>query len=551
MPDSKDPMVPDGEVNPYDTDYQVGQDNIVVSVGPFGLDIHNRVFVISGLAIVIFVVLTLAFHSQMEPIFSSVLKWLTTNLSWFFLSVGNIFVILCLALVFSPLGKVRLGGTLARPDYNYLAWFSMLFAAGMGIGLMFYGVSEPLSHFSSSLGGVSIENGVRSDTAPLAAATGDPATARHLAMATTIFHWALHPWAIYAMLALGLALFSFNKGLPLTMRSVFYPLLGDAVWGWPGHIIDILAVLATLFGLATSLGLGASQAASGLNYLFGIPMGEPTQIILVIGITAITLLSVVAGLEKGVRRLSEINMMLAALLLLFIVIVGPTLALLTGFFSNLASYLQYLPALSNPFGRDDSNFVASWTAFYWAWWISWSPFVGMFIARVSRGRTVREFIISVLIVPSLACVMWMTILGNTAIHQFFDLGYKAVAEAKLPLQLFTMLDTLPLAQITSLIGILLVVVFFVTSSDSGSLVIDIISAGGKVNAPTPQRVFWCSFQGVVAIALLLGGGLVALQTMVLTTGLPFAIVLLIAAVSVLKGLATEPRLRTNAGAERG
>ena len=550
MPDSKDPMVPDGEVNPYDTDYQVGQDNIVVSVGPFGLDIHNRVFVISGLAIVIFVVLTLAFHSQMEPIFSSVLKWLTTNLSWFFLSVGNIFVILCLALVFSPLGKVRLGGTLAKPDYNYLAWFSMLFAAGMGIGLMFYGVSEPLSHFSSSLGGVSIENGVRSDTAPLAAAAGDPETARHLAMATTIFHWALHPWAIYAMLALGLALFSFNKGLPLTMRSVFYPLLGDAVWGWPGHIIDILAVLATLFGLATSLGLGASQAASGLNYLFGIPMGEPTQIILVIGITAITLLSVVAGLEKGVRRLSEINMMLAALLLLFIVIVGPTLALLTGFFSNLASYLQYLPALSNPFGRDDGNFVASWTAFYWAWWISWSPFVGMFIARVSRGRTVREFIISVLIVPSLACVMWMTILGNTAIHQFFDLGYKAVADAELPLQLFTMLDTLPLAQITSLIGILLVVVFFVTSSDSGSLVIDIISAGGKVNAPTPQRVFWCSFQGVVAIALLLGGGLVALQTMVLTTGLPFAIVLLIAAVSVLKGLATEPRLRTNAGAER-
>ncbi|MEB6335379.1 BCCT family transporter [Serratia rhizosphaerae] len=550
MPDSKDPMVPDGEVNPYDTDYQVGQDNIVVSVGPFGLDIHNRVFVISGVAIVIFVVLTLAFHSQMEPIFSSVLKWLTTNLSWFFLSVGNIFVILCLAVVFSPLGKVRLGGTLARPDYNYLAWFSMLFAAGMGIGLMFYGVSEPLSHFSSALGGVSIENGVRSDTAPLAAAAGDPETARQLAMATTIFHWALHPWAIYAMLALGLALFSFNKGLPLTMRSVFYPLLGDAVWGWPGHIIDILAVLATLFGLATSLGLGASQAASGLNYLFGIPMGETTQILLVIGITAITLLSVVAGLEKGVRRLSEINMMLAALLLLFVVIVGPTLALLTGFFSNLTAYLQYLPALSNPFGREDGNFVASWTAFYWAWWISWSPFVGMFIARVSRGRTVREFIISVLIVPSLACVMWMTILGNTAIHQFFDLGHKAVAEAELPLQLFTMLDTLPLAQITSLIGILLVVVFFVTSSDSGSLVIDIISAGGKVNAPTPQRVFWCSFQGVVAIALLLGGGLVALQTMVLTTGLPFAIVLLIAAVSVLKGLATEPRIAPNASTER-
>ncbi|MGB8665814.1 MAG: BCCT family transporter [Serratia inhibens] len=550
MPDSKDPMVPDGEVNPYDTDYQVGQDNIVVSVGPFGLDIHNRVFVISGLTIVIFVVLTMAFHNQVEPIFNSVLNWLTTNLSWFFLSVGNIFVILCLALVLSPLGKVRLGGTLARPDYSYLTWFSMLFAAGMGIGLMFYGVSEPLSHFSNALGGISMENGVRSDMAPLGGAAGNPETARHLAMATTIFHWALHPWAIYAVLALGLALFSFNKGLPLTMRSVFYPLLGDAVWGWPGHIIDILAVLATLFGLATSLGLGASQAASGLNYLFGISMGETTQILLVVGITAITMLSVVAGLEKGVRRLSEINMLLAALLLLFVFIVGPTLALLTGFFSNLTFYLQYLPALSNPFGREDSNFVAGWTAFYWAWWISWSPFVGMFIARVSRGRTVREFIISVLIVPSLACVMWMTILGNTAIHQFFDLGYQAVADAKLPLQLFTMLDTLPLAKITSFIGILLVVVFFITSSDSGSLVIDIISAGGKVDAPTPQRVFWCTFQGVVAIALLLGGGLVALQTMVLTTGLPFAVLLLIAAVSVLKGLATEPRTSPNVSVKR-
>ncbi len=551
MADSKDPMIPDGEVNPYDTDYQVGQDNIVVSVGPFGLDIHNRVFVISGMSVIIFVVLTMVFHNQVEPIFKSVLTWLTTNLSWFFLSTGNIFVILCLGLVFSPLGKVRLGGTLARPDYSYLSWFSMLFAAGMGIGLMFYGVSEPLSHFSSSLGGVSIENGVRTDAAPLGAAAGNPEAARHLAMATTIFHWALHPWAIYAMLALGLALFSFNKGLPLTMRSVFYPLLGDSVWGWPGHIIDILAVLATLFGLATSLGLGATQAASGLNYLFDIPMGETTQILLVIGITAITTVSVVAGLEKGVRRLSEINMMLAALLLLFVIIVGPTLALLTGFFTNLGAYLQYLPALSNPFGREDSNFVASWTAFYWAWWISWSPFVGMFIARVSRGRTVREFIISVLIVPSLACVMWMTILGDTTIFQYFNQGYQVIADAELPLQLFTMLDTLPLAKITSLIGILLVVVFFVTSSDSGSLVIDIISAGGKVNAPTPQRVFWCSFQGVVAIALLLGGGLVALQTMVVSAGFPFAIVLLIAAFSVLKGLASEPRHSPAPGTEQG
>ncbi|KEA63715.1 High-affinity choline uptake protein BetT [Marinobacterium lacunae] len=544
MADSKDPMIPDGEVNPYDTDYQIGQDNIVVNVGPFGLDIHNRVFAISGLAVVAFVVLTLAFQNQVEPMFSGLRGWLTTNLDWFFLSAGNIFVIICLVLTISPLGKVRLGGTLAEPDYSYLAWFSMLFAAGMGIGLMFYGVSEPLSHFSSSLGGTSVENGVRTDWAPLGAAAGDPAAARQLGMAATIYHWALHPWAIYAVLALGLALFSFNKGLPLTMRSVFYPLLGESIWGWPGHVIDILAVLATLFGLATSLGLGASQAASGLNYLFDIPLGETTQVLLVIGITGIATISVLAGLEAGVKRLSEINMILAALLLLFVIIVGPTLALVTGFFSNLVSYLEYLPALANPFGREDSNFAAGWTAFYWAWWISWSPFVGMFIARVSRGRTVREFIVSVLIVPSLACVLWMTVFGGTAIHQFVDEGYKAVAEAELPLQLFNMLDVLPMAQITSFIAIILVVVFFVTSSDSGSLVIDVISAGGKVDSPTPQRVFWCTFEGLVAIALILGGGLVALQAMAVSTGFPFTIVLLIASISVIKGLASEPRPNT-------
>jgi BCCT family betaine/carnitine transporter len=418
----------------------------------------------------------------------------------------------------------------------------MLFAAGMGIGLMFFGVSEPLSHFSSAFGGISIENGVRTDWAPLGAAAGDAEAATRLGMAATIYHWALHPWAIYAVMALGLALFSFNKGLPLTIRSVFYPILGERVWGWPGHLIDILAVLATLFGLATSLGFGASQAASGLNYLFGIPLGNTTQIVLVIGITAIALVSVLAGLDAGVKRLSEINMVLAVLLLAFVIIVGPTLAIATGFFDNLMAYLTYLPELANPVGREDSNFASGWTAFYWAWWISWCPFVGMFIARVSRGRTVREFIISVLLVPSLACVLWMTVFGTTAIDQVVNAGYDAVADAELPLQLFTMLDVLPLAQITSFIAIILVVVFFITSSDSGSLVIDVIAAGGKVDAPTPQRVFWCTFEGLVAIALILGGGLVALQAMAVSTGLPFTIVLLVAAFSMVKGLASEPRV---------
>lgn len=541
MSDSRDPMIPDGAVNPIDTDYQVGQDNVVVNVGPFGLDIHNRVFAISALSVILFVVLTLAFHEQAEPMFKGLRGWLTSNLDWFFLSAGNIFVLVCLVVAFSPLGRVRLGGTEATPDYSYLGWFSMLFAAGMGIGLMFFGVSEPLSHFASSLGGTSMSDGVRTDWAPLGAAGGDQAAAASLGMAATIFHWALHPWAIYAVLALGLALFSFNKGLPLTMRSVFYPLLGERVWGWPGHVIDILAVLATLFGLATSLGFGASQASSGLNYLFGLPEGTTTQIVLVVIITAIALLSVLAGLDAGVKRLSEINMVLAALLLLFVVFVGPTLAIVTGFFSNLGSYLANLPALSNPFGREDVNFSQGWTAFYWAWWISWSPFVGMFIARVSRGRSVREFIVSVLLVPSMACVLWMSVFGGTAISQVINDGYQAVTEAALPLQLFTMLDVLPLAQVTSFIAIILVVVFFITSSDSGSLVIDVIAAGGKVDAPTPQRVFWCTFEGLVAIALILGGGLVSLQAMAVSTGFPFTLVLLMSCVALVKGLASEPR----------
>jgi len=542
MTTGKDPMIPDGKVNPIDTDYQIGQDNIVVKLGPFGLDIHNRVFLISGLAIIAFVAITLAFGSYAGPAFAALRNSLTANLDWFFISAANIFVLLCLVLIISPLGKVRLGGTEAIPDFSYVGWFSMLFAAGMGIGLMFYGVSEPLTHFGTALNGVEFADGVRVDWAPLGAAAGDTAAAAKLGMAATIFHWALHPWAIYAILALGLALFSFNKGLPLTIRSVFYPILGERVWGWPGHIIDILAVFATLFGLATSLGIGASQASAGLHYLFGLPSGTTTEVILVIVITALALISVIAGLEAGVKRLSEINMLLAAMLLLFVIIVGPTLAIFTGFAENVVSYVQHLPALANPIGREDTNYSQGWTTFYWAWWISWSPFVGMFIARVSRGRTVREFLISVLLIPSLACVFWMTVFGSTAIDQVVNDGYTAAVEADLPLQLFAMLDALPLAQISSFIAIILVIVFFITSSDSGSLVIDTIAAGGKVNAPTVQRVFWCTFEGLVAIALLIGGGLTALQAMAVSTGLPFTLVLLAACIAIVKGLMSEPRV---------
>jgi len=529
---------PEGPANLINTEYEVGQDNVEVSVGPFGLDIHNPVFAISGLTIVAFVFITLAFQESAGAAFGDLRDWLTGTFDWFFLTAANVFVLLCFFLIVSPYGKVRIGGKDATPDYSYTGWFAMLFAAGMGIGLMFYGVSEPISHFSSS---VAEGAGSADSWAPLGGAAGNTAEARDLGMAATIFHWGLHPWAIYAIVALALALFSYNKGLPLTMRSVFYPIFGERVWGWTGHIIDILAVFATLFGLATSLGFGAEQAMAGLDHIFGIGVSDVSKVVLIVAITGVALVSVVAGLDAGVKRLSEINMVLAGLLLVFVLLVGPTVAILTGFFHNLYEYARYLPELSNPFGRTDDNFRQGWTAFYWAWWISWSPFVGMFIARVSRGRSVREFITCVLIIPSLVSVFWMTTFGGTAIDQLVNDGYQLVVDAPLELKLFAMLEALPLQQITSFIAIVLVIVFFVTSSDSGSLVIDTITAGGKIDAPAAQRVFWACFEGLVAIALLLGGGLAALQAMAVSTGFPFTIVLLLACFAILKGLHSEPR----------
>ncbi|GKW48701.1 BCCT family transporter [Halomonas pacifica] len=533
---------PEGPANLIDTDYVIGQDNIASSKFGINFDLHGKVFTVSSLVILVFVILTLALQAEIEPIFDAIFSFLTGNLSWVFLLGGNIFVLVSLGIILSPLGKVRIGGAHATPDFSYAGWFAMLFAAGMGIGLMFYGVSEPLSHFGTSLGGISLgEDGVRTDWAPLGAAAGDPEGAISLGMAATIFHWGLHPWGAYAIVGLSLAIFAYNKGLPLTMRSIFYPLLGERVWGWPGHVIDILAVFATLFGLATSLGLGASQAAAGLSYLFEVPNSNVTMVLLIVGITAVALGSIMLGVDKGVQRLSQINMVLAFLLLAFVIIVGPTLLIATGFFENLVAYAVNLPALSMPFGREDANFSQGWTAFYWAWWISWSPFVGMFIARVSRGRSVREFLTAVLLVPTLVSVLWMTAFGGTAIDQVITDGFEGVQNAALEIKLFEMLGQLPLSAITSFVGIVLVIVFFVTSSDSGSLVIDSITAGGKVDAPKPQRIFWAIIEGAIAIALLLGGGLTALQTASVSTGLPFTLVLLVGCYALLKGLMSEPR----------
>ncbi len=538
---------PEGQADIIETDYKIGQDNIETKIGPFGLDIHNPVFVISGLAIVAFVAYALVAPTQAADFFGWLRPALTSTFDWFFLMSANVFVVFCLFLIVSPYGSVRLGGNEASPDYGYVGWFAMLFAAGMGIGLMFFGVLEPVYYFGTPWGDAPL-GVVRPFTEDGALIEANIGPAREMALAATSYHWALHPWAIYAIVALALALFSYNKGLPLTIRSAFYPIFGERVWGWTGHIIDTLAVFATLFGLATSLGFGAQQANAGLEYVYGIPNNVTVQVILIVAITAVALFSVLRGLDGGVKVLSEINMVIAAVLLLFVLFAAGAGAIVGEFFSGLVAYAKNVVPLSNPFGREDTGYMQGWTSFYWAWWISWSPFVGMFIARVSRGRTVREFVTCVIIIPSLVCVFWMAVFGGAAIEQVINDPTGSAVKAQVidtynpPLSLFAMLEGLPLSAITSTIGIVLVIVFFVTSSDSGSLVIDTITAGGKIDAPVPQRVFWCTFEGLVAIALLIGGGLGALQAMVISTGLPFTIILLLICVAIFKGLASERRI---------
>ncbi|SLN43988.1 Glycine betaine transporter BetL [Roseivivax jejudonensis] len=534
---------PDGEVNTIDTTYEVGQDNITPSIGPLVFDIHNPVFLISSLTTLGFVLVTLIFQDQASAVFNWLFTFVTTTFDWFFLSAANIFVIFCLALIVSPYGAVRLGGTAAEPDFGYLSWFAMLFAAGMGIGLMFFGVLEPVYHMQVS-GPLGLEGPLNEDGSVNADLVEQ---ARAHGLAATIFHWGLHPWSIYAVVALALALFTYNKQLPLSIRSAFFPILGDRVWGWPGHIIDIIAVFATLFGLTTSLGLGAQQASSGLHYVFGLPEGLNTQIIVIIGVTCVALVSVVRGIDGGVKLLSNINMFFAAVLLLFVFFAGPTMQILSDFWTGLSTYVRDVVPLSNPIGRDDDSFRESWTSFYWAWWISWSPFVGMFIARVSRGRTVREFITCVILIPTVVSIFWMATFGGTAITHVIEQGTESgvyenvIANYNDSIAMFAMFGDMPLTMVTSTLGIILVLVFFITSSDSGSLVIDTITAGGKTEAPTAQRVFWATTEGIVAIVLLIGGGLTALQAMVNATGIIFTVVLLVLCFSTLKALASEPR----------
>ena len=496
------------------------------SGGKKWFDIHGPVFWPSVILIAALIIGTLIAGDAAETAFDTARVNITDWASWLFVAGVNIFIGFSLYFAFSKFGGIRLGGEDAKPEFSTMAWFAMLFSAGMGIGLMFFAVAEPMWHLLY----------------PPHAETGSTQAVRD-AMGVTFLHWGLHAWAVYAIVGLALAFFAFNRKLPLSFRSVFYPLLGDRIKGWMGDVIDILAVLATLFGLATSLGLGAQQAGAGMSFVFGLENTITLQVIIIAGVTLIATGSVVLGIHKGVKVLSEFNIRLAGLFLLFILIVGPTLYILGTFVQSTGYYLQNFAeyATWTQSFEEDGSFMSTWTVFYWAWWISWSPYVGMFIARISKGRTVKQFVLGVLIVPTIVTFLWMSGFGGSALFLETS-GIAEIAsavEADQTTSLFVLLNEFPLGTITSFLAILLVMSFFVTSSDSGSLVIDGLTSGGKLDSPVGQRIFWATTEGFVAAVLLVGGGLGALQAASISTGLPFVLILLIMCYSLRQGLNRE------------
>ncbi|MBN2964950.1 choline BCCT transporter BetT [Sulfurospirillum sp. T05] len=473
------------------------------------------VFIPSVVILCILVLYAALMPTHAGEVFNGAKELLAEKFGWFYMLSVGIFTLFVVFLAVSPYGRFKLGPDQSKPAYSYLSWFAMLFSAGMGIGLMFWSVAEPVMHYTSPPVG-----------------EGSTIEAAREAMQITFFHWGMHAWAIYAVVGLVLAYFSFRHGLPLSIRSALYPLIGERIYGGIGHSVDTVAVLGTILGVATSLGFGVLQINSGLNYLFDIPVGITTQVILIALISAIATVSVILGLDGGVKRLSELNLYLAGLLLLFVILAGPTFFLFSALVQNIGAYLSGIVSMTfNQHVYDSTPWMGWWTLFYWAWWIAWAPFVGMFIARVSRGRTIREFIAGVLFVPVGFTFVWMTVFGNSALDAIMNKGADALSaavSADVSTALFQFLELFPFSGITSVLAVLLVVTFFVTSSDSGSLVVDTISSGGKDNNPVWQRIFWAVLEGVVAAALLIAGGLGALQSASIAIALPFALIMLVA-----------------------
>lgn len=462
------------------------------------------------------------YTDEAEVFFNQMQKEITASFSLLFTLATSFFVLFSLFLIISPFGKIRLGQSGDRPEFSTFTWFAMLFSAGMGIGLMFWSIAEPLSHYLDPQSG-----------------NGSTPSAAQEAMKITYFHWGLHAWAVFMVVGVSLAYFSYRRNLPFSLRSAFYPLIGKRIFGPIGHAIDIFAVVGTMFGVATSLGLGAMQVNSGLNFITGIPKSVEVQLMLIGGITAIATVSVVLGLQKGISRLSRLNLWLGASLMLFVLVAGPTSYILKNFFQSSANYLGNLVQLSYwSEWETDLKWKSSWTIFYWAWWIAWAPFVGTFIARISRGRTIRELLVAGLIAPTLTTFIWLSIFGGAALHLEIVEGV-LISEAvsiNVSTALFKTLNSLPLALVSASLATLVIITFFVTSSDSGSLVIDMITAGGDPDPPVNQRVFWAITEGAIAMVLLMAGGLKALQAAAIASGFPLALLLMCMCFTLIKAL---------------
>jgi choline/glycine/proline betaine transport protein len=488
--------------------------------------LNKKVFAGASSIIIALLLYTVALPKQAQSFFTLIQAGIVDNGSWFYvLTVAFIFFFV-IFLGVSRYGDIRLGPDHSTPDYSLVTWLSMLFAAGMGIGLMFFGVAEPLMHYLS----------------PPTAQTGTVEAVKE-AMKMTFFHWGLHAWAIYTIVALVLAYFSYRHNLPLTLRSALYPLIGEKIYKWPGHLVDIFAVVSTVFGVATSLGLGASQVNAGFSYLFGLDVSTTNQIIIMCVITGLAVISVATGLDKGIKILSETNMFLAVTLLILIFVLGPTVFLLQAYLQNIGDYLaDIVHNTFNLFAYKKTDWIGGWTIFYWGWWLAWAPFVGLFIARISRGRTIRQFIIGVMLIPTVFTLLWMTIFGNSSIYLVHNQGVVALGEMvsqDSSVALFVFLENFPLSTLLSGFSVLMIVIFFVTSCDSGAMVVDMLCSHGKNDTPLWQRVYWAVGIGVVAAVLLLAGGLNALQTMTIASALPFTIVLLLAIIGLIKALRVE------------
>ncbi|MBV0892999.1 BCCT family transporter [Paracoccus sp. Z118] len=485
--------------------------------------INKPVFIGSVAITGLFVAVGVLLPGRAEVIFGSVQGWMLAWFGWFFLLSVAIFLVACIYFAASRFGNLRLGPEESTPDFRFVSWVAMLFAAGMGIGLMYFGVGEPLTHYAAP-----------PDAEPLTIA------AQRQAMTVTFFHYGVHAWAIYAIVGLSLAYFGHRYNLPLTIRSGLYPLLKDRINGPIGHVVDIFAICGTIFGVATSMGFGVLQINAGLAHLIGVPNTAVVQLTLIAVVTGAATISVVTGVEKGVRILSETNLVLAILLMTFVLLVGPSALLLRDFVQNIGFYLDGLVLRTfNIYAYEPRPWIDAWTLFYWSWWISWSPFVGMFIARISRGRTVREFVLAVLFVPAGFTFIWMTVFGNTALFLDTTVAAGALSEAvaaDMSVALFQFFEYLPWPAVTSTLAVVLIAVFFVTSADSGSLVVDTIASGGRTDTTTAQRVFWCSLMGVVAGVLLVAGGLGALQSATIATALPFSLIMLVLIWGLAKGM---------------